>query len=73
MDRFRYRTPVLAGPWRDRLEDAVTDAMRAGQVDRVRGGDDRLEWRDDAVIERRTDGEETSIRFRPDRERVSSP
>jgi hypothetical protein len=30
---YRYRTPVLLGPWRRRPEAALEDAARAGQRD----------------------------------------
>mgnify|MGYP006180208927 CR=1 FL=1 len=30
--RFRYRTNVLTGPWRDSFDRAVEDAARAGQI-----------------------------------------
>ena len=29
---YRYRTPVLLGPWRRRPEKALEDAANAGQV-----------------------------------------
>ena len=32
MSRYRYRTSVLAGPWRDSPETAFLDAIRARQV-----------------------------------------
>ena len=32
MIRYRYRTSVLAGPWRDSPETALLDAIRARQV-----------------------------------------
>ena len=32
MTRYRYRTPVLAGPWRDSRETAHADALRARQA-----------------------------------------
>ena len=32
MRRYRYRTPVLAGPWRESPDQALEDAARAGQV-----------------------------------------
>jgi hypothetical protein len=30
--RYRYRTKVLTGRWRDSFDDAVGDAARAGQI-----------------------------------------
>lgn len=32
MRRYRYRTKVLTGRWRDSFDDAVDDAARAGQI-----------------------------------------
>ena len=32
MTRYRYRTNVLLGPWRDTAEEAVADALRANQA-----------------------------------------
>lgn len=32
MRRYRYRTKALTGRWRDKLEDALGDAARAGQL-----------------------------------------
>ena len=29
---YRYRTPVLVGPWRRRAESALEDAVKAGQA-----------------------------------------
>lgn len=34
MDRYRYRTKVLVGPWRASPDDAAEDAIRAGQAHR---------------------------------------
>jgi hypothetical protein len=31
---YRYLTPALAGPWRVRHEEAIEDAIRAGQAAR---------------------------------------
>ncbi len=54
---FRYRTALFVGAWRDHSEEAIDDAVRAGQA--RRGAPDRLvirwlvkgriETRDDAV------------------------
>ena len=30
--RYRYRTPALAGRWRDSREEAMRDALRAQQA-----------------------------------------
>ena len=32
MRRYRYRTSVLTGPWRDTEFDAANDAVRANQA-----------------------------------------
>lgn len=32
MARYRYRTPVLAGPWRDLRAAAIRDAVAANQA-----------------------------------------
>ncbi len=32
MRRYRYRTSVLAGPWRETEFDAANDAVRANQA-----------------------------------------
>lgn len=37
--RYRYRTAALIGPWRRVREEAIDDAVKAGQA--VRGPDDR--------------------------------
>jgi hypothetical protein len=39
---YRYRTPVLFGPWRSEPEVALEDAIAAGQIRRCRDGD--LAW-----------------------------
>ena len=41
MPRYRYRTPVLTGRWRDSREAALRDAVKANQAqedERVPGG-----------------------------------
>ena len=32
MTLYRYRTPALAGPWRETAEAALEDAIKAGQA-----------------------------------------
>jgi hypothetical protein len=32
MRRYRYRTVVLVGPWRDTEDEAVADAVRSNQA-----------------------------------------
>jgi hypothetical protein len=50
---FRYRTTALAGAWRDTLEEATNDAMKAGQAYREEDCPTRIVWRADARIEKR--------------------
>ncbi|MFN3945987.1 MAG: hypothetical protein ACK4K7_13770 [Allosphingosinicella sp.] len=38
MRKFRYRTRVLIGPWRDTPEQAMEDAVRARQAQPSDGG-----------------------------------
>ena len=42
MRRYRYRTPALAGPWRDSRDQAIADAVRARQVSV--GGPEGVTW-----------------------------
>jgi hypothetical protein len=51
MEQFRYRTVVLAGPWRASREEAAADAVRAGQASLPEEGFD-LDWRVPGAIER---------------------
>lgn len=66
--RYRYRSPVLHGPWRNSQNEAVEDAITAGQA--VREGEDeaRIHWRDSAGVEE--ENEEGRLKFRP---QLSSP
>ncbi len=41
--RYRYRTSVLVGPWRDTREQAIADAVRSKQV-RIGGLGKDLVW-----------------------------
>lgn len=43
MERYRYRTNVLVGPWRDTLEGAAADAVRSRQA-RFEEGCAELLW-----------------------------
>lgn len=43
MRRYRYRTPVLAGPWRESPDQALRDAERAGQL-RLEGLGHHVRW-----------------------------
>lgn len=40
---YRYRTPVLVGPWRNSRRQALLDALRARQVRRDERDDD-VRW-----------------------------
>ena len=46
---YRYKTPVLTGPWRRRSERAVEDAIAARQAHLDREGD--LQWTASGEIE----------------------
>ena len=63
MRRYRYRTPVLTGPWRDSHGEAVRDAIKANQA--VADGEDPsgLKWIVPGRIEERvTDEAPTRLR-----------
>jgi flavin-binding protein dodecin len=59
--RYRYRTIVLTGPWRESPEQAIEDAARAqqGRVDDRSPG--RIEWNVPGRIE---DASTEEMRFR---------
>ena len=57
--RYRYQSPVLHGPWRDTREQAIADAIRAGQAER--GADGSLIWRDRARLEEDAGGAATEL------------
>jgi len=42
--QYRYRTPVLTGPWRDSHDAAVNDAVKSKQAVIGRGGSSALRW-----------------------------
>jgi hypothetical protein len=48
--RYRYRTCVLVGPWRDTREEAIADALRARQARRSDVGADVV-WVGSGAIE----------------------
>lgn len=50
MERYRYRTGVLVGPWRTSRALAVADAIRSNQAEPGADGDD-LTWRVSGRIE----------------------
>lgn len=41
--RYRYRTSVLVGPWRDTREQAVADAVHSNQA-RIDGSGEDIVW-----------------------------
>ena len=47
--RYRYRTPVLHGPWRATRDAAIADAVRVRQARRADDGS--LVWEDEAGLE----------------------
>ena len=51
MHAFRFATSVLVGPWRPSRDEALSDAVQAGQAVRDRNRPDGLEWRVDGRIE----------------------
>jgi hypothetical protein len=42
--RFRYRTAVLTGPWRDSEEEAVLDAVKARQAELDGASPSEVRW-----------------------------
>ncbi len=57
MGRYRYRTGVLVGPWRDTRKQAVTDAVHSNQA-RIGGRGDDLLWLVPGRIEESDDEEQ---------------
>jgi hypothetical protein len=51
MPRFRYRSPVVLGRWFATREEALADALRAGQAYRDVDDETRVKLRDDTFIE----------------------
>ena len=47
--QYRYRTPVLLGPWRASRKAAIADAIRVRQARRDEDG--CIVWADDAGLE----------------------
>ena len=50
--RYRYRTPVLTGRWRDSREAAVRDAVAANQAVAESGSPNGVRWLVPGEIER---------------------
>lgn len=51
MRRYRYRTSVLTGPWREDRDEAVSDAVRAKQAEVEEGPAGKVRWIVPGVIE----------------------
>ena len=44
MRRYRYRTPVLTGPWRESEDEAARDAVKARQAEPGGNSPSELRW-----------------------------
>lgn len=53
--RYRYRTPALAGPWRNSAEAARRDAVSAKQAVFQAGSSDEVRWIVPGTIEEESD------------------
>jgi hypothetical protein len=53
VQRYRYRTPVLTGPWRESPEDAVQDAVRSKQAQLDNRQPSGVKWTVPGQIEER--------------------
>ena len=51
MQRYRYRTAVLVGPWRETPEQAEDDAIASRQAEREGVPPSKLQWRVPGFIE----------------------
>ena len=51
MQRYRYRTATLVGPWRETPEQAEEDAVASRQAEREDGAPSQLRWRVPGFIE----------------------
>ena len=60
MRRYRYRTAVLTGPWRDSEEEAVRDAVKARQAEFGGDSPSDLRWIVPGGIEDRVSEEKSS-------------
>ena len=63
MRRYRYRTSVLTGPWRDSAFEAAKDAVRAKQAVNDITASAGIRWTVPGRIEEKT-SEETPTRQR---------
>lgn len=63
MRRYRYRTPALAGPWREARVEALRDAVRAKQAQVDENGPEGVKWIVPGEIEERnSEGASSSAR-----------
>ena len=60
MRRFRYRTAVLTGPWRDSEDEAVLDAVKARQAELDGQSPSEVRWIVPGWIEEMTTEEKPS-------------
>lgn len=58
--RYRYRTAVLTGPWRDSEEEAVRDAVKARQAEEGGDSSSDLRWIVPGRIEEKASEEKAS-------------
>ena len=59
MRRYRYRTSVLTGPWRETEYEAADDAVRAKQAVSEGGSGIGIRWTVPGHIEEKVTGEAT--------------
>lgn len=62
MRRYRYRTAVLTGPWRDSEEEAVRDAAKARQAELGGTSPSEVRWIVPGRIEERVSEEQSRLR-----------
>lgn len=60
MGRYRYRTCVLVGPWRESPEEAAEDAIRSRQA-RPNDGGGGLSWSVPGMIEERSEADDGQL------------
>jgi hypothetical protein len=58
--RYRYRTSVLTGPWRDNQDEAARDAIKAKQAIAEGGQPTAIRWIVPGQIEERISEKATS-------------